>query len=254
VRVTPIAFSALLAAGCHQGDDEPYCNWEEDEISLDRSFGPFAGDLEYDLTPRKVLDQLLIPQRGELTWKHGGDWIDFTPSNETTGFSSEASYGGRTVWRRVPGADGSVALACRETFDYEVTITMKTDDGVLDEVWHTIVSFDLAAPLSSGSRSIDPEAEGLPEKLQLSPKPDPPRPFTNERYRMHVWWSMHILSPEEYPPSFHGRAFFRGDFQTETDGEVIEGGGINIKLMEWRGDAVTSEATSGGEADDPDRE
>lgn len=243
-----LTITALLTVtGCQdQADQDPYCRRTEDIVPLDYSLGPRDGDLEYDLTPGKVLDQITIPQRGELTWNGGGNWVDITPDSGTTMFTSAASYDGTTVFRRVLEADGSLAkggitLPCPPTLDFDMTIRFETDDGVLDETWQTIVSFYIWG--HNPSAEPDAEALGLPETLRISKNPDPPFPFYDERYSMSLSYTIDLLSPEEHPPRFRGHLDYGGTISEQQTGEIIDVMGFNRTLVEWVGSAEGEEPT-----------
>jgi hypothetical protein len=239
--------TVLLGTACQDpADDQGYCQWTEDIVPLDYSLGPYGGDLDYDLTPGKVLDQITIPQRGELTWKGGGDWVDVTPDSGTTGFASVAAYEGTTVFRRILEADGSLAtggitLPCPPTLDFDMTIRFETEDGVLDETWETTLSFYIGG--HSASAWLDAEALGLPQKLKISNKPDPPAPFYDEGYSMYLGYAMHLLSPDEHPPSFGGYLDYGGTISEEKMGDIIHVTGFNRTLLEWVGFAEGVEPT-----------
>jgi hypothetical protein len=235
-----LTLAALLAiAGCQDlADQEPYCQRTDEVVSLDDSLGSWGGDLDFDLTPRKVLDQLTIPQRGELTWKGGGEWVDVTPDSGTTGFASVVTYGGTTVFHRAVAADripvdGRVTIDCSPSLDFDVSIRFETDDGVLDETWQTTLSFDVSE--DGVSAELDAEALGLPQKLQISKKPDPPLPFYDEHYSMDLFYRIHLLSPEEYPPVFVGDLVYLATISEQQIGEITEVSGINRTLLEWVG-------------------
>jgi hypothetical protein len=237
----------LLGTACQDpADDQEYCQWTEGVVPLDYSLGPRDGDLNYDLTPRKVLDQITIPQRGELTWNGGGDWVDITPNSGTTEFVAIASYNGTTVFRRILEADGSLAkggitLPCPPTLDFDMTIRFETDDGVLDETWETTLSFDIWG--HSPSAELDAEALGLPQKLQISNKPNPPASFYDERYSMSLGYRIDLLSPDAYPPRFGGELDYGGTISEEMIGEIINVTGFRRTLFEWTGFAEGTEPT-----------
>lgn len=237
----------LLCTACQDpADQDPYCQRTEEFVSLDDSLGSWGGDPDFDLTPRKVLDQLTVPQRGELTWKGGGEWVDITPDSGTTGFASVVTYDGTTVFHRAVASgrfpkDGRVTIACSSSLNFDVSIRFKTDDGVLDETWETSLSFDIGG--HSASAELDAEAIGLPQKLQISNKPDPPAPFYDESYSMNLGYAMHLLSPEEYPPRFGGELDYGGTISEEQTGEIIHVMGFNRTLFAWAGSAEGVEPT-----------
>lgn len=242
-----IAVLLQIVTGCRDSaGEEGYCQWAEDIVPLDYSLGPYGGDLDFDLTPGKVLDQVTIPQRGVLTWKGGGDWVDVTPDNGSTAFSSVASYEGTSVFRRVVDAHGDPVddgrtLACPPTLDFDMTIRFETDDGVLDEAWETTLSFYIGGHIPSAE--LDAVALGLPQKLQIARKPDPPVPFYDESYSMSLSYGISLLSPEEYPPTSSGRLVYLATIFEDQIGEITEVSGINRKLLEWQGIAECTEPT-----------
>jgi hypothetical protein len=237
----------LTVAGCQDpADQDPYCQRTEEVVSLDASLGSWGGDPNFDLTPRKVLDQLTIPQSGELTWKGGGEWVDITPDSGTTGFASLVTYDGTTVFHRAVASgrfpeEGRVTIVCSPSLDFDVSIRFKTDDGVLDETWQTTLSFDVGGV--GVSAELDAEALGLPQKLQISNKPDPPAPFYDEGYSMSLGYAIDLLSPEEYPPRFAGDLQYGGTISEEKMGEIINVMGFNRTLFEWASTAEGVEPT-----------
>ena len=225
--------TCLAAPGCQGGGEPaPLCDWVEEEVPLDYSLGPWGGDLDYDLQPGKVLELLTVPLEGTLMWKGGGDWAEITPGEGETPFSSMLSYGGTAVYRRVPGAEGDLALACLATIDFDATIDLRTDDGVLDETWETTVSFGLAT--GNATADIDGEAVGLVERLQITPKPEPPVPFDDLSYATLLSYKVYPLSPE-LTTTTSGRFYMLGDFEAQQDGEIIDMGGVSRLLVEWVG-------------------
>ncbi|MCX4245243.1 hypothetical protein [Paraliomyxa miuraensis] len=231
---------AASVTGCRDEDDGPYCKWVEEDVPLDYSLGPWGGDLSYDLQPGKILELITVPMQGTLTWNGGGNWASMTPSEGTTGFSSWLVHDGTTVYRRVPGVEyrrgdgGDVSLACPNAFDFGATIHLRTDDGVLDEAWETVVSFGIAA--GNVGTEIDAEDSGIIEKLQIIPNPDPPEPFDNESYYFRLGYGVYPLSPE-LPTKTSGNLYFRGEFEPTRDGAIMEHSGFNRLLMEWVGSA-----------------
>ena len=209
------------------------------------SLGSWGGDPGFELTPRKVLDQLTLPQRGELTWKGGGEWVDVTPDSGTTGFASFVTYDGTTVFHRaVPTGrfpEGRVTIVCSPRLDFDVSIRFETDDGVLDETWETTLSFDVGE--TGVSAVLDPEALGLPEKLQITKKPDPPFSFYDERYSMRLSYRIDLLSLEEHPPTSKGHLDYGGTISEQQTGEIINVMGFNRTLLEWTGFAEGGEPT-----------
>jgi hypothetical protein len=233
--LSPCLALVLISAvtGCQEeGEPGSLCDWVEEEVPLDYSLGPWGGDLSYDLQPGKILELLTVPLEGTLTWNGGGNWADMTPSEGMTGFSSSLTYDGSTVYRRVPGATGELSLACRATLDFQSSINMRTDDGVLDETWEAVVSFDIHA--HGISTEIDPEAVGLIDALQVVPNPDPPTPYHDESYWMLLSYNVYPFSPE-LPATSSGRVYFRGKFESTQDGEITELSGFNRLLAEWVG-------------------
>lgn len=245
LRLAIILLSTCV--GCQDSADDRFrCPWTEETVPLDHSLGPWAGDLDFDLTPAKILDQLVIPQRGELTWKGGGNWVDLTPESGTTGFASSVFYNGTTVYRRVVDgngnrADGNISLVCPATLAFDTTILFQTDDGTLDDRWGIPLSFDFG----TGNVTAEPDAEalGLPEALQISDKPDPPAPFYDEGYSMHLFYGLHLLSPEAYPPVSSGHLDYGGTISEQQTGEIINVTGFNRTLFEWVGSAEGVEPT-----------
>ncbi|MEM9459373.1 MAG: hypothetical protein AAGF11_34660 [Myxococcota bacterium] len=180
-----------------------------------------------------MLEQLTLPLAGTLTWNGGGDWARMNPSKGTTGFSSTLSYENRTVYRRVPGAEGDLALACPATLDFDATITMTTDDGVLEETWEAVASFQVAT--ANVMVEIDAEAVGLIQTLELSPNPNPPMPFDNISYWLPLFYNVYPLSPDQLT-TISGSLYLRGEFEVEErDDELIDLGGVNRLLVEWVG-------------------
>lgn len=242
-----LTLAALLTVvGCQDpADEDPYCHRIDEVVSLDDSLGSWGGDLDFELTPRKVLDQLTLPQRGELTWKGGGEWVDVTPDSGATGFASLVTYDGTTVFHKaVPTGrfpEGRVTTVCSPSLDFDVSIRFETDDGVLDETWQTTLSFDVGEAIVSAM--LDPEELGLPEKLQISEKPDPTFPFYDGRYSMRLSYRIDLLSPEEYPPSFQGHLDYGGTISEQQTGEIINVTGFNRTLFEWVGSAEGVEPT-----------
>jgi hypothetical protein len=245
LRLAVIALS--ISVGCQGPEEDRFrCPWTEEIVPLDHSLGPWAGDLDFDLTPAKILDQLVIPQRGELTWNGGGDWVDITPGSGTTGFASTVVYHGTTVFRRVVDAngdisDGNILLVCPAVLEFDTTIQFQTDDGTLDERWETPLSFDFG----TGNVHAEPDAEdlGLPETLEISSKPDPPAPFYDEGYSMRLSYSIELLSPEAYPPTSKGYLDYGGTISEEKMGDIIHVSGFNRTLLEWVGFADGGEPT-----------
>lgn len=245
LQVAIIALSTCV--GCQDPEDDRFrCPWTEEIVPLDHSLGPWAGDLDFDLTPAKILDQLVIPQRGDLMWKGGGNWVDITPEGGITEFSSSVVYNGTTVYRRVVDgngnrADGNISLVCPAVLEFDTTIQLQTDDGTLDERWDTPLSFDFG----TGNVHAEPEAEelGLPETLEISNKPDPPAPFYDEGYSMRLSYSIELLSPEAYPPTSRGYLDYGGTISEEQTGEIINVMGFNRTLFEWAGSAEGVEPT-----------
>jgi hypothetical protein len=245
LRIAIITLSACV--GCQEpAEDRFRCPWTEEIVPLDHSLGPWAGDLDFDLTPSKILDQLVIPQHGELTWKGGGDWVDLTPESGTTGFSSSVAYNGTTVYRRVidgngDRVDGNLSLVCPAVLEFDTTIHFQTDDGTLDERWKTPLSFDFG----TGNVSAEPDAEalGLPEALRISDKPNPPAPFYDEGYFMHLVYGIELLSPEAYPPVSNGYLNYGGTISEEKMGDIIHVTGFNRTLFEWVGFAEGEDPT-----------
>lgn len=245
LRLALIILSTCV--GCQDSADDRFrCPWTEETVPLDHSLGPWAGDLDFDLTPSKILDQIVIPQRGELTWKGGGNWVDITPESGATGFSSTVVYNGTTVFRRVVDAngdilDGNISLACPPTLAFDTTIHFQTDDGTLDERWETPLSFDFG----TGNVYTEPDAEdlGLPETLQISNKPDPPDPFYDEGYSMRLSYSIELLSPEAHPPTSKGYLDYGGTISEEKIGDIIHVTGFSRMLLEWVGFAEGHEPT-----------
>lgn len=217
--------------GCQEeGEPGSLCDWVEEEVPLDYSLGP--GDPRYEIQPGKILELLTVPLQGTLTWNGGGDWANMTPNEGMTGFSSVLTYGGSTAYRRVPGAEGDLSLACRATLDFEISISMRTDDGVLDETWETIASFYLDT--RNVVVDLDDEQIGLAEKLQVVPNPDPPIPFDDVSYALNLSYDVHPFSPE-LPTTTSGSFRMLGHFEPTQDGDIIDMGGVNRKLAEWVG-------------------
>jgi len=237
--VTIAAF--LTVGGCQDpADQDPYCQRSEEVVSLDDSLGSWGGDPDFDFTPRKVLDQLTLPQRGELTWRGGGEWVYITPDDGITGFASVVTYDGTAVFHRAVSTgrfpeDGRVTIACSPRLDFDVSIRFQTDDGALDETWQTTLSFDVGGV--GVSADLDAEALGLPQKLQISNKPDPPAPFYDEGFSMSLGYAIDLLSPDEHPPRFGGELDFGGTISEEQTGEIINVMGFNRTLFEWSGSA-----------------
>ncbi|MEM9461841.1 MAG: hypothetical protein AAGF11_47220 [Myxococcota bacterium] len=226
--------SFLAATGCREeGEQGPYCDWVEEEVPLDYSLGSWGGDQDYDLQPGKVLEQLTVPLQGTLTWNGGGNWAQMTPSEGMTEFTSTLSHGDRVIYRRVPGADGDLYVACPDALDLKVSIQMRTDDGVLDETWEATASFELAT--GNVIADIDAEAVGLVDTIQVEPKPEPPVPVENLSYAMILSYNIHPLSPQ-LPKSGSGRVYLLGDYEVEQqDEEIMDLGGVSRLLMEWEG-------------------
>lgn len=236
----------LTVAGCQEpADQDPYCQRSDEVVSLDDPLGSWSGSLDFELTPRKVLDQLTIAQRGELTWKGGGEWVDVTPDDGTTGFASVVSYDGTTVYHRaVPTGrypEGRVTIVCDPSLDFDVSIQFETDDGVLDETWQTVLSFDVGG--IGVTAEPDAEALGLPEKLQISEAPNPPFPFFDGSYSLRLSYRIDLLAPEEHPPSFQGHLDYGGTISEQQTGEIINVMGFNRTLFEWTGSAEGGEPT-----------
>lgn len=239
MRLRLAIITLSTCAGCQDpAEDRFRCPWTEEILPLDHSLGPWGGDLDFDLTPAKILDQLVIPQRGELTWNGGGDWVAITPESGTTGFSSSVFYNGTTVYRRVVDengnrAGGKIAFDCRATLAFDTTIHFQTDDGALDERWAIPLSFYF----DTGNVHAEPDAEelGLPETLEISNKPDPPAPFYDEGYSMRLSYSIELLSPEAYPPTSKGYLDYGGTISEEKMGDIIHVTGFNRTLLEWVG-------------------
>lgn len=232
---SPCLVLALITAvaGCQEeGEPGSLCDWVEEEVPLDDTLVHWEGNLGYDVQPGKILELLAVPLQGTLTWNGGGDWADMIPSEGMTGFSSHLTYRGSTVYRRVPGATGNLTLACPATLELQTSITMKTDDGVLDETWDVVVSSDIAG--DSIRAEIDPEAVGLVDALQVVPNPDPPIPYHDESYWMLLSYRVYLFSPE-LPATASGSLYFRGHFEPTRDGDIIDMGGFNRLLAEWVG-------------------
>jgi hypothetical protein len=249
MRLCHTIATLLAVAGCQDpadADQDPYCQRSDEVVSLDDSLGSWGGDPDFDLTPRKVLDQLTLPQRGELAWKGGGEWVDVTPDSGTTGFASVVTYDGTTVFHRAVATgrfpeEGRVTIVCSPSLDFDVSIRFATDDGILDETWQTTLSFDLDG--IGVSAEPDAEALGLPEKLRVSENLDAPAPFYDERYSMRLSYRIDLLSPEKYPPRFQGHLDYGGTISEEKEGEIINVMGFNRTLFEWVGYADGGEPT-----------
>jgi hypothetical protein len=229
-----LALALLSAVTACQEEGEPgsLCDWVEEEVSPDETLVHWEGNFGYEVQPGKILELLSVPLRGTITWNGGGDWADMIPGQGMTGFSSRLTYGGSTVYRRVPGATGDLSLACPATVDFRTSISMRTDDGVLDETWEVVVSSDIGA--DSIRAEPDPEAVGLIDALQVVPNPDPPTPYHDASYWMLLSYNVYPLSPE-LPATSSGRVYFRGDFEPRQDGEITELSGFNRLLAEWVG-------------------
>ena len=216
--------------GCNRDEPPPECPFVVDEVGLDERV---ATPNEVDVVPRDLADVLAQGVVGELEWD-GADnmeWIGVVPGSGTTQFTSSATLAGPVVWSRVPDATGDELLRCAPTLAFDVVVDFETADGVFDDTWSGAGVYDLLS-LSGTNVDVDAEAAGIPETLDLSLNPDPPQPLFNPRYKHSL-----LYGAGDGRTRMEGAILFRADFEEQRDGEIIDGGGVNLQLATWSGEA-----------------
>jgi len=228
-----------LVAGCEPGasSDEGGCDWVTTEVDLDTSFGTitYGGLGEFELTPRAVVERFEQPVQGELRWRGDNDWFTMGPEAGTTTFWSRTVLSGPVWWIRVPGAKGDELLRCAESLVFHVTYEIRTEDGWFDEAWPIQTRYKFAGLGGMSAIDLNPAEVGVPETLGIEPTPNPPQPYGNARYGGVLTWGFLPANPVNAFTGTEGSMYYRGDFANPDTGEIMEGGGINALIVEWRG-------------------
>lgn len=232
------AVGVFVLAACSEepppDEGDPGCEWVETEVDLE--FKPDE-NAEFSHSPESLLAVLEQPQRGELRWKGGGEWVEMSPSAGTTGVTTQLSYaGGRVVFRRVLDEDGQDALSgslawyCPASYEIDAEFRIQTDDAVLDESLGVTLTSRIGDP-GTETTIVDPGS--FRETLQILESESPPSPVEDGVIALRLVYNT-LFPATEFTGRASGTLTYHGALEIDHNGDVVSVSGVSRELLSWR--------------------